>query len=83
MSDQTLQPGAGRPESGSLPNITALDDTALRKLIEEARALLGQRDTVRKREAMAKINALAKEHGLDVAVREKPRRRRKPKSLKT
>lgn len=83
MSDQTLQPGAGRPESGGLPNITALDDAALRKLIEEASALLEQREIERKREAVAKINALAKEHGLDVAVRQKPRRRRKPRSLKT
>ena len=83
MSDQTLRPGAGRPESGGLPNIAALDDAALRKLIEEANALLDQRETARKREAVAKINALAKEHGLNVAVREKPRRGRKPKSLKT
>lgn len=83
MSDQTLQPGAGRPESGGLPNVGALDDAALRKLIEDAGRLLDERDTARKREAVAKIKALAKEHGLDVAVRQRTRRKRKPKNLKT
>lgn len=83
MSDQTTLPSAGRLESGGLPNLAALDDAALRKLIEDAGRLLGQRETERKREAVAKINALAKEHGLDVAVRQKSRHRRKSKSLKT
>lgn len=83
MSDQTLPSGAGRNESGGLPNITVLDDAALKKLIEDAGRLLEQRDTERKRDAVAKINALAKEHGLDVAVRERRRRGRKPKSRKT
>ena len=56
-------------------------DEALKELIATAQSLLASRDADRKREAIAKIKALAKANGLDVAIDAPKRRRgRKPKS---
>ena len=46
-------------------------DDALQELISKAQALLTERENNRKREAIAKIKALAKAHGLDVAIEPK------------
>lgn len=59
-------------------------DKELRALIEKASSLLRAREETRKKDAIAQIKLLAKEHGLDVAV-ERPKRKRgrppaKPKS---
>lgn len=53
-------------------------DDELRALIEDARQLLQQRENGRKREAIATIKALAKEHSLSVAINEPKRRRGRP-----
>lgn len=52
-------------------------DDALHELISKARALLADRENSRKREAITKIKALAKAHGLDVAIEPKNTRRGK------
>ena len=66
------------------PELSALDqasDEVLAAVIEKATALLKQRETERRRTAVAHIKAYAKEHGLDVVI-EAPRKRRsrKPKT---
>lgn len=51
-------------------------DAELESLISRARALLKERDTSRKRDALSRIREIAKEHGLTIDVREKTRKRR-------
>ena len=53
-------------------------DEELRRLIKVASDLLAARDAERKREAMAKIRMLAKEHGLNVAIDRPARKRGRP-----
>jgi hypothetical protein len=50
-------------------------DDELRAIIKEASSLLRAREETRKKDAIAQIKLLAKEHGLDVAV-ERPKRKR-------
>lgn len=52
-------------------------DDALHDLISKAQALLAERESNRKREAIAKIKELAKAHGLDVAIEPKTTKRGK------
>lgn len=53
-------------------------DEELQKLIKAASDHLARRDAERKREAMAKIRMLAKEHGLNVAIDRPARKRGRP-----
>lgn len=53
-------------------------DEELRRLIKAASDHLASRDAKRKREAMAKIKMLAKEHGLNVAIDRPARKRGRP-----
>ena len=53
-------------------------DEELRRLIKAASDHLARRDAERKREAMAKIKMLAKEHGLNVAINRPARKRGRP-----
>ena len=59
-------------------NLDNASDEDLRGLIERATQLLRQREGARKREAISRIKALAKEHGLNVAIEEPKRRRGRP-----
>lgn len=52
-------------------------DDALQELISKAQALLAERESNRKREAIARIKELAKAHGLDVAIEPKNTKRGK------
>ena len=54
-------------------------DDELRKLIAEAEAILDRRDRERKKEALEKIQSIAKAHGLSVSVGKSARRGRPPK----
>lgn len=66
--------------SSHLPPLKAASDEELRKIISEAKALLDARENDRKKDAIAKIKALAKEHGLDVAIDHQKRKRGRPKT---
>jgi hypothetical protein len=53
-------------------------DDELRKLIAEAEQILDHRDRERKKEALEKIQSIAKAHGLSVSVGQRARRGRPP-----
>lgn len=59
-------------------DLTQASDEELRRLIKAASDQLARRDAERKREAMAKIRMLAKEHGLNVAIDRPARKRGRP-----
>lgn len=66
------------PPGPSPANLEALPDDELRTLIERARRLLAAREAARRKEALARIRAMAKEHGLSLDVKAPPRRRGRP-----
>lgn len=59
-------------------DLAQASDEELRQLIKAASDHLARRDAERKREAMAKIRMLAKEHGLNVAIDRPARKRGRP-----
>lgn len=59
-------------------DLAQASDEELRRLIKAASDHLARRDAERKREAMAKIRMLAKEHGLNVAIDRPARKRGRP-----
>ena len=59
-------------------DLAEASDEELRRLIKAASDHLARRDAERKREAMAKIRMLAKEHGLNVAIDRPARKRGRP-----
>ena len=81
MTDTDLQPRAPEPDMPmSVDRLDQASDDHLRALIAKAQTLLAAREDTRKREAITRIKALAKAHGLDVAIEPTKRRRgRKPK----
>ncbi len=79
-TDQTM---SGHDASHMTPEDVVRDleqasDEELRRLIKAASEHLARRDAERKREAMAKIRMLAKEHGLNVAIDRPSRKRGRP-----
>lgn len=60
-------------------NLEQSTDDELRKLIADAEAILDHRDRERKKEALQKIQSIAKAHGLSVNVGKRARRGRPPK----
>lgn len=74
-------------ESGQVPvsvseiasDLEDLPDEKLQEVVSKAREILTARADARKRDAMAKIKALAKEHGLNVAIDRQPRKRGRPR----
>lgn len=60
-------------------NLEQASDDELRKLIAEAEQILDRRDRERKKEALTKIQSIAKEHGLSVSIGKRARRGRPPK----
>ncbi|WP_150120206.1 MULTISPECIES: hypothetical protein [unclassified Sulfitobacter] len=59
-------------------DLAEASDEELRLVIKVASDQLTLRDAERKREAMAKIRMLAKEHGLNVAIDRPARKRGRP-----
>ena len=59
--------------------LAELNEDDLRAVIAEARALLAAKEKARRDHAVAEIRRLAREAGLDVAVKRKRRRIRKTK----
>lgn len=53
-------------------------DETLREVIAHARQILARRDDQRKKEALASIRQIARQHGLDVAVKKPARKRGRP-----
>lgn len=65
-------------------SMSALDqapDGELRALIERAAAVLRAREDARMKEAIARIKKLAKQHGLNVAIEPRRRRRGRPPAM--
>lgn len=60
-------------------DLDSAPDDELRRLIKEAGDILSARETARKREAIAKIKALAKEHGLSLSIDRPARKRGRPR----
>lgn len=54
------------------------EDETLREIITRARQILASRDDQRKKEALASIRQIARQHGLDVAVKKPARKRGRP-----
>lgn len=54
-------------------------DDGLRLIVRRARAILAERDERQKKAALDQIRQLAKEHGLNVAVKRPPRKRGRPR----
>lgn len=66
-------------QEGPLPApLDAAGDAELRALITQARRLLAERETARRKDALARIRTIAKEHGLALEVRKSPGRRGRP-----
>ena len=61
------------PNSGTALSVASDDE--LRTLISNASEILKERETGRMRDAVARIKALAKEHGLNVSI-DSPRQKR-------
>lgn len=61
------------PETGTA--LSQASDDEIRRLISNASENLKERETGRMRDAVARIKALAKEHGLNVSI-DRPRRKR-------
>lgn len=83
MNMQSINAAIDNDKTEKLISDTTLqsaNDAELKDLLMRAQELLAARETKRKREAIARIKALAKEHGLDVAIETNPAKRgRKPK----
>jgi len=77
MADETAQVTTAAMLTGKLPEA---DDATLRAVIREAGTILQDREAARKREALAQIRAIAKQHGLTVSVSGKEAGRRKTKA---
>lgn len=69
-----IDPGAGAPQERA-PRLQDRSDAELQDLISAATALLEERATKRKQDAIEQIQRLAKEQGLNVKI-DKPKRRR-------
>lgn len=59
-------------------NIDTLPDQALRALIAQANTLLASRAADRRKQALAQIKRLAREHGLNVSVKKPAGKRGRP-----
>ncbi len=68
MHEQTQHTPNPTPQPIDTIALDQASDDALHDLIGKAQALLTERENSRKREAITKIKALAKAHGLDVAI---------------
>lgn len=55
-------------------------DEELRAIIDRAKHLLTERESERRKQALEQIRRLAREHGLDVAVKQPGRKRGRPRS---
>lgn len=62
--------------------LDAHTDDELTSIIARARQILAARDDERKKQAVTAIQRLAKEHGLDIAVKKPARKRGRPPKQK-
>ena len=69
---------AEKPESRILGALDDLPDEALQAVAGRAQRILEERAKERRAAARREIQRLAKEHGLDVALKEPKRRRGRP-----
>jgi hypothetical protein len=67
-------------KSGVLVALEKLTDAGLHEVIKRSQALLKEREQDRRREALREIQRLAKEHGIEVDVKEGRRRGRPAKA---
>ena len=72
-----------RPAGAALPELAQFDDDALRSLAAQIARQLSERDEARKRAAIERIRALAREAGLTVSVERGTRKRGRPRKSET
>lgn len=81
MNEQHTTSATTATQALDLKSLDHASDEVLTDLIAHAQSLLAARESERKRKAVAEIKALAKAHGLDVAIEPSRKRRgRKPKT---
>jgi hypothetical protein len=73
MSDES----ALQNEALDQARLGGLDDAALHALINSAHAILSERENTRRKDALARIRAIAKAHGMSVSVQDKGKRTRR------
>jgi hypothetical protein len=66
--------------SAILEMLDSQPDHELRAMIERAKSLLAARASDRRKQALAQIHQLAREHGLNVAVKQPGRKRGRPRN---
>jgi myosin heavy subunit len=71
---------ADADKSGVLAALEKLTDAGLQEVIKRAQTLLKEREQERRREALREIQRLAKEHGIEVDVKEGRKRGRPAKA---
>jgi len=64
-------------------DLEARSDETLRAMIAQASAILNARAAERRRHALAEIQRLARENGLNVSVKKPARRRGRPRKVET
>ena len=74
MKEQ-ITPATSTTQTLDLKSLDRQSDATLTDLIAHAQSLLAARDTERKRKAVAEIKALAKAHGLNIAIEPTAKRR--------
>jgi len=78
-----VMPAAGAAESAqantAVESLATQSDETLRAMIAEASALLETRAQERRKDALAQIQRLARENGLNVSVKKPARKRGRPR----
>jgi len=69
--------------SSALPALDGFDDAALLTLMGRIEAMLAARDEARKREAVQRIRALARQAGLGVSIARTANKRGRPRKSET
>ena len=67
------------PQTARAETLESQSDNDLRAVIDQARRILEARESKRKKQAVAEIRRIAKEHGLDVAIDKPARKRGRPR----
>jgi hypothetical protein len=84
ITDSVMGAGAAEAKQANpaVEGLASQSDDTLRAMIAEASALLESRAQERRKHALAEIQRLARETGLDVSVKKPARKRGRPKKSK-
>lgn len=79
---RTAGAAKAKQADSAVESLASQSDDTLRAMIAEASALLESRAQERRKHALAEIQRLARENGLDVSVKKPARKRGRPKKSK-